>query len=92
MPEELIGEWSKYLRGKEKNMDCLNIIPMLTMNQNYFPYSEQLHLDVKHKHAKRDVPLNNAEFGQQLYSYQIKPILLALRMFGGFPVELLSGM
>jgi hypothetical protein len=92
MPEECIGELSKYLQEKEKRIYYKNIRSVLTMNQNYFPYSKQLHLDVTNKNAKSDVPLNNAEFGQQLYSYQMKPILLSMRMFGVLPVELLSGM
>jgi hypothetical protein len=92
MTEEGIGELSKYLQEKESSIDYKNIRSMLTMNQNYFPYSKQLHLDVTNEHVKRNVPLNKAEFGHQLYSYQMKPILLCLRMFGVLPVELFSGM
>jgi hypothetical protein len=61
------------------------------LNQNYFPYSRQLHLDVTKKYIKHDVPLNNAEYRHELYNHQMKPILVVMRIFGIFPVEMLSG-
>jgi hypothetical protein len=68
-----------------------NIRTAVTMIQNYFPYSKQLHLDVTNKYVKRDIPLNNAEYKHELFNYQMKPILNVMRLFGIFPVEFISG-
>jgi hypothetical protein len=76
---------------REKSMVYSNIQSIVTMNQNYFPYSRKLHLDATDKYVKPDAHVNNEEYGHELYNHQIKPILVLMRIFGIFPVEMLSG-
>jgi hypothetical protein len=91
MAEDIGAKWTKNLQEREKRDVYKSIGTLVTMNQNYFPYSSQLRLDVTNKHVRHGVTSNNAECEQELYSYQMKPLLLALRMLAVFPVEFVSG-
>lgn len=64
---------------------------MAAMNKIYFENLKVLRFEVVDRSVKRGVTLDTAENKDELYPHQMKPILVVMRIFSIFPVELSSG-
>ncbi|KDR17938.1 hypothetical protein L798_08152 [Zootermopsis nevadensis] len=63
---------------------------MAAMNKIYFENLKVLRFEVVDRSVKRGVTLDTAENKDELYPHQMKPILVVMRIFSIFPVELSS--